>query len=77
MKTNLEKAIEFIRERVDIYYINFCVSSAMRMRCTVSQVDAIMADEIIDLLEEYGQDNNLPEGWWCEYGDIDDIVEQI
>ena len=33
--------------------------------------------DIIDLLEEYGQDNDLPEGWWCEYGDIDDIVEQL
>lgn len=33
--------------------------------------------DIIDLLEEYGQDNGLPEGWWLEYGDIDDIVEQF
>lgn len=30
--------------------------------------------KIIDLLEEYGQDNDLPEGWWMEECDIDDIV---
>lgn len=77
MKTHLEKAIEFIRERVDICYINFCVSLAMRMRCTVSQADAIMADDVANLLEEYGQDNDLPEGWWCEECDIDEIIERI
>lgn len=34
---------------------------------------AIEGDEIlnkfVDLLEEYGQDNDLPECWWLEYGD--------
>lgn len=30
--------------------------------------------KIIDLLEEYGDDNDLGEGWWMEECDIDDIV---
>lgn len=29
--------------------------------------------KIIDLLEEYGEDHNLPEGWWMEE-ELDDIV---
>ena len=33
--------------------------------------------KIIDLLEEYGEDNDLPEGWWEEYGDIDDILMKL
>lgn len=37
---------------------------------------AIEGDEIlnkfVDLLEEYGQDKDLPEGWWLEYGDEED-----
>lgn len=33
--------------------------------------------EIYDLLEEYGEDNDLPEGWWMEYGDIDDIFLKL
>lgn len=28
--------------------------------------------KVIDLLEEYGDDNDLPEGWWENYGDIDE-----
>ena len=36
--------------------------------------DGIDDGKIIDLLEEYGEDNDLPEGWWMEEGDIDDII---
>lgn len=35
------------------------------------------ADDIADALEEYGLDNDLPEGWWCEECDIDEIIERI
>lgn len=30
--------------------------------------------KIIDLLEEYGDDHDLPEGWWMEECEMDDIV---
>lgn len=30
--------------------------------------------KVIDLLEEYGDDNELPEGWWMSEADMDDIV---
>ena len=42
-------------------------------RCDISFADSSIADEISDLMEEYGQDNDLQEGWWLEYGDTDDI----
>lgn len=29
---------------------------------------------IIDLLEEYGQDNDLPEGWYLDEYDADDVM---
>lgn len=31
-------------------------------------------DKITDLLEEYGADHDLPEGWWMEEKELDDIV---
>ena len=34
-------------------------------------------DKIYDLLEEYGEDNDLPEGWHLEYGDIEDFFMEI
>lgn len=33
--------------------------------------------KVIDLLEEYGQDNDLPEGWWENEGDIEDILLEL
>lgn len=33
--------------------------------------------KVIDLLEEYGADNNLPEGWWENEGDIDDWLLKL
>ena len=34
-------------------------------------------DEIYDCMEQYGEDNDLPEGWWMEYGEIDDIFVML
>lgn len=74
---HLEKALKYIRKNVDMEYINFCVCHAMEMRCPFIYAYPLLADDISDLLEEYGEDNDLPVGWWCEYGDLDDIVEQL
>jgi hypothetical protein len=34
-------------------------------------------DRIRDLLEEYGQENDLPEGWWESEGDLDDWLYEL
>lgn len=73
----LEKALDYVRKHINMSYINNCIVRAMEMSCPFSTSFPTSTDEIIDLLEEYGQDNDLPEGWWCECGDIDDIVQQI
>lgn len=46
-------------------------------RCGIAQVSQRISDGIQDLLEEYGNDNDLPEGWWMEYGDVDDWFFEI
>jgi hypothetical protein len=76
MKTLFE-ALHYVRNDVDMTEVNKTVCKAMEMRMPVSVYAPALTDDIADLLEEYGQDNDLPEGWWCEYGDIDDIVEQL
>ena len=77
MNTHFGKVLYYVRMYVDMTYINHCIVMAMEMRCPFSLAYPLEADEITDLLEEYGEGNGLPEGWWSEYGDIDDIVEQI
>lgn len=75
----LEKALRYVRE-------NRTWSDAQeelaneRMstyRCNMSFADPNITDKISDLLEEFGDDNDLPEGWWMEYGDADDIYYML
>ena len=73
----MQKALDYVRQNVDMGYVNYLVSNAMEMRCPMGSLDPVFTDLICDLLEEYGEDNDLPEGWWLEYGDIDDILTMI
>jgi hypothetical protein len=75
--THIEKAIKYIRENVDMEQVGYMIVQSKLQRMPVSFMYASFADDISDLLEEYGQDNDLPEGWWCEECDIDEIIERI
>lgn len=44
---------------------------------TIDDIDSALADMIYDLMEEYGEDNDLPEGWWLEYGDVQDVLMKL
>lgn len=46
-------------------------------RCPITHADPSIADDICDLMEEYGQDYDLPEGWWYDYGTEDDVFFAI
>lgn len=74
---NINKALAYVRKNVDIDYINYIVQKSMQMRCPPSMVDALLADDVRDLLNDYSVDNDLPEDWWCEERDIDEIIMEI
>lgn len=72
---HFEQAIQYIRdnktwskhaEEEALNYIN-------KMRCGINHADHDICEEIADLMEEYSEENNLPEGWWLNYGDENDI----
>jgi hypothetical protein len=73
----LERAIDFIRENIDEHELMHKLLDAKMMGCSFSNAYPADADDLQDILEEFGADNDLPEGWWCEYGVIEDIVEMI
>ena len=58
----LEKALQYVRN-------NWSMDSYL------PTIEAIT--EVGDLLEEYGEDNDLPEGWWMEYGEQEDILDRL
>ena len=46
---NINKARAYVRNNVDIDYINYIVQKSMQMRCPPSVVDALLADKVRDL----------------------------
>lgn len=45
---------------------------AREVYCKGYNLSGNVLDKIFDLLEEYGEDNDLPEGWWQDEGSIED-----
>ena len=78
MKKELKKAIAYVKENLEDYEItelNVQIGRAYAMHVTPDV--CCNYDKVIDLLEEYGEDNELGEGWWEEYGDINDILFEL
>lgn len=63
--SELEKALAYTQQEISKKFGGKAVS------------EADICDEIYDCMEQYGEDNDLPEGWWMEYGDIDDIFVML
>ena len=36
-----------------------------------------LCNQIMDLLEEYGSDNDYPEGWWMNYMDEEEVLFKL
>lgn len=79
MEKHFKNALQYVRdnkkwsdyrEEEALCYIN-------ETRCGINIADHDICEEIADLMEEYGEENDLPEGWWLEYGDEEDIFMKL
>lgn len=64
-----EKAIEYVRENMT-YFAPVEVEEKRPLPWSVK-------NEIINLMEEYSEENSLPEGWWYEEMDEFDIFFKL
>lgn len=67
-------AIIYVRTNVDMNDVERALSIIDHQRCPLYQADPNLDCQIYDLMEEYGQDNDLPECWWMSEIDEDDIL---
>ncbi len=77
----MDKLLKFLRKRVDMQEIDKCICKAMFARTSVSYAYPILADEILDLIDEYNSNNGLDNDEdcdWCfdEYT-LDEIIEML
>ena len=73
--TDLEKAIQYVRENKtwsDAEEI-VALETIDHMRCSLDYASPSICDEIHDLMEEWSEDNEMPEGWWYEEADEHDV----
>ena len=77
--THFEKAIQYVRENRT--WSDAEEAAALErinsFRSSIGSASSKIAMSISDLMEEYGADNDLPEGWWLDEGDEDDIFMQL
>ena len=74
-----EKAIQYVRDNKTWTDAEeqVAIDNIDHWRCSIGQAYPPIADKIIDLMEEFGEDNGYPEGWWYEYGDEDDVFFKL
>lgn len=73
----MNKALDYLREYIGRDEVKMATDRAYLHREPLYQVAPCLCDDVQDLLEEYGDDRELPEGWWLEYGEIEDWIEQL
>lgn len=74
----MKEALKYVREQLDedeltIYKATVSKNLNQRMDASTGLDDC----KIIDLLEEYGENEEMPEGWWEEFGEIDDWLLKL
>ena len=77
--SELGKAIAYVKENID--EDDLACIKAEANKCwkqhLVPNENLIDCEAITDLLEEYGQENDLEECWWEEYAGIDEIINKL
>ena len=76
-ETELDKAIDYVREQLGEERLAVVRAQANVCYEQRRPVDTDYNDEVHDLLEEYGEENGLPDGWWEEYGEIDEWLTKL
>lgn len=68
------KAIAYVKDNVRKYEVLDAFYRAYDTHTSLADVNPRLANDIYDLMEEYGQDNDLPKGYWLEEYDGEEDV---
>ena len=76
---HFKNAVEYVNEyrTFDEVEINYAVRHIEMEKAPLYTICPSVYDEINDLMEEYSAENDLPEGWWFEYGDAEDVFDKL
>lgn len=69
--------LDYLSSHIDLDEVMLCLSQSKMQRCPVRQVNHRLIDRLTDLMDDFGEDNGLSDGWWLEYGEVDEWLEDI
>ena len=69
--------LDYLSRHIDLEDVMLCLSQSKMQRCPVGHANHKLVDRLTDLLCDFGEDNGLEDGWWLEYGEVDEWLEDI
>lgn len=77
IKSNLQQALDYVRRELGVDAL-----TTVRYQRNVDwlrrqPITTDHDDEIHDLLEERGEEHDLPEGWWANEADMEGILTEV
>ena len=78
-KSELDKALDYVRKNMDedgMAILHAEMNKCYKMHL-IPDDDVMDCSQVIDLLEEYGEEHDLPEGWWESECEISDILVKL
>ena len=76
-KSVFSKAIAYVKANISSEKVQHVKEVLATNNMELDDVDENLSDEIHDLMEEYGADHNLAEGWWEYEGTTEDILKEL
>lgn len=77
IQTDIRHALDHIRNNVAPWLIGNAIGECYRQSASIFDVDPMLADQIADLMDDYGLANGLPKDWWRSATDEDDILQLL
>lgn len=78
MSKDIKQALAYVASNVERDEVALALTRMYRYRTPLYVENPRLHALVYDLLEEYGEDNELPEGWWLEeLEDTDEVLLRI
>lgn len=74
MSKDFERAIEATRVAMSEEDYTIFLGARAKRWLTLTEEEFDILEYIHDCMEEYGEDHDLPEGWWQDEADLFEVV---
>ena len=78
-ESNIGRAVEYIRENMEGYELDGLMADMEECYAShlIPNENVMDCDRVIELLDEFGEENDLGERWWEDECDLDEILTKL